>query len=284
VLEPRTYLGLELSGAKNEKTALAAIQYYPKERKIFLLDIYDRIAAQNGQSSDDALLELLDEMRPGIGALGVNVPLELPPCMSCTRKSCPLPAHCTVPSVKWMRDATRRAGRGDKDIRVKDFTPYTQRPVELWARYQIMPELGPAATFEIDETLGGNKAPLTSRMHFLRRHLAGIKLLEVWPKLTIAALSESMGVSKRTLSNYRKLEEGMQARSEILESLSSRQSVFIYERDLRKLSHSLAAFDAFVCAFTALLADLNECVRVPTGFPGASGWVQYPKLRSEGRS
>ena len=35
----------------------------------------------------------------------------------------------------------------------------------------------------------------------------------------------------------------------------SGNSIFIYERDIRKLAHSLASFDAFICAYTALLAD-----------------------------
>jgi len=277
MLDPVGYLGIDLAGAKNQKTALAAIQHYPKERKTFLIDIYERVAQAEGQTSDEALLELIHEMRPGVSKLGVNVPVELPPCVTCVRKVCPMPSHCTVPSVKWMRESAKRAARTPRIAdRVRDFTPYTQRPVELYVRYQILPELDPHLSFEIDETLGGNKAPLTARMHFLRRHLKDLPICEVSPKLTVALLGTELGVPKLTLTNYRKLEEGVHARQEILDAMSERQSIFIYERDQRKLAGSLSAFDAFICAYTAMLADQGLAAKVPPGFPEQTGWIAHP--------
>ena len=64
------FLGLELAGAKNNKTALSILEYYPREQKIFLLDIRDRISGDRGSarehrpgisSGDQALLDLLFE-------------------------------------------------------------------------------------------------------------------------------------------------------------------------------------------------------------------------------
>jgi hypothetical protein len=279
VRETRRYLGLELAGAKNQKTALAALEFYPKEKKIFLLDTFDRIAVRENQTSDEALLEVLEELKPGVARMGVNIPLTLPPCVTCTRNSCPMPSKCTVPSVKWMREMTRKATKGHRSQAVgKQFTPYTQRPVELWIRYSVLDELNESSRFEIDEALGGNKAPLTVRMNFLKRQLTEFSLIEVWPKLTVAILGEELGLNKRVLSTYRHLEQGAHARSEFLETLARKRDVFIYERDLRKLSSNLASFDAFVCAYTALLMDLGQCAKAPAGFPVASGWVEYPRL------
>lgn len=274
-LPPRRYLGLELSGAKNQKTALAALQFYPRERKIFLLDIYDRISSEENQTSDEALLELIHEAGEKDATLAVNVPLELPPCLLCDRKHASRSHRCGLPAVKWMNEATRKAARS-RVVKVKDFTPYTQRPVELHMRYHVLPELKDAPGFEVDETLGGNKAPLTARMHYLKRQLTRYPLLEVWPKLTVALLGPQLGISRKTIASYRHLEQGAHARTEIVESLAERHGLFIYERDVRKLSNSLAAFDAFLCAYTALLSDLGQCARPPAGFPVASGWVTYP--------
>lgn len=279
--EPARYLGLELSGAKNQKTAVAALEYYPRERKVFLLDIFERISGRQAggskqavQSGDEALLEVLreltEEYEPGDVHLGVNVPLSLPPCVECTRKVCPMPRSCSVPSVKWMRALSRRHSK------TIDFTPYTQRPAELWIRHHVLDRLPESHRFEIDETLGGNKAPLTMRMHFLRRHLPQVKLVEAWPKLTIAIMADELGISKRTVAGYRNLEEGAHAREEILEILAEKKGIFIYERDMRKLAQTLASFDAFVCALTALLADAGSTEAVPSGFPDAAGWVKYP--------
>jgi hypothetical protein len=280
VHESKRYLGLDLVVEKNQKTALAVLEYYPTENKIFLLDIFERIAG------DQALLEIVEELKPGISCLGTNVPLDLPPCIPCTRKTCPTPVKCTDPQVKWMRDLTRKIQKSqdfkDSGMKVLEFTPYTQRPIELWIRYQLLPKLPESHRFEVDEALGGNKAPLTARMSFLKRHLHKIPLAEVWPKLAVAIFAQQLGLQKRTVAKYRQLEEGIHAREEIIEELTHRHGIFIYERDVRKLSHSLAAFDAFICAYTALLSDTDRCAEMPHGFPSSTGWVQYPILeRSE---
>jgi hypothetical protein len=276
--EAKRFLGLELAGAKNQKTSVAVLEYFAKERKIFLLDIFDHIMALEHQSGDDALLEVLKEESPGVVKMGVNVPLELPVCITCARKSCIVSARCAAPAVKWMRALTRKAAKTQTlSHRVREFTPYTQRPVELWIRHQILPLLPESNFFEIDEALGGNRAPLTARMHFLKRHLTDIPLVEVWPKLSIAVLAAKLGVHKRIASSYRHLEYGVHAREEILIGLSQKYELFVYERDMKKISHSLTAFDAFICAFTALLSHQNQCVKAPKGFPIATGWVQYPK-------
>ena len=177
-----------------------------------------------------------------------------------------------------MRETTKKASRSKNSMRALEFTPYTQRPVELWLRYGVLDSLPPEFRFEIDETLGGNKAPLTARMHFLKRHLGDIELVETWPKLSVAIVGRKLGLSKRAITSYRKLEDGAQTRTAIPEALCESHDVFIYERDLKKLSQSLAAFDAFICAYTALLSDTSRCTKAPNGFPVASGWVQYPKV------
>ena len=281
-LQPQRYLGLELAGAKNPKTTLAVIEYYPKENKVFLLDIHDRIGAEEDESADHVLIRHLRDQfanhPKGTVSLAVNVPLELPPGIPCTKKTSQFPEKSTLPAVKWMRDTVKKAARsGGSGPRVKEFTPYTQRPIELWVRYHVFPDLPERLHFDIDETLGGNKAPLTARMQFLKYHLAETKMFEVWPKLTVGCLAAKLKLSGRVLSSYRRLEEGAFARSEILEAFSKSFGIFIYEKDVRKLSHSLSAFDAFVCAYTALLADNGKCAVPPKGFPVSSGWVHYPE-------
>ncbi len=271
------YLGLELAGARNQKTSLAVLEYYPREEKTFLLEICDKIFDEDS-SNDQRLLDVIQEhSEGGAKVLAVNVPMELPPCITCSRSVCPLPTHCSVPAVKWMREFEKAGKRkGGAKKRRRDITPYTQRPVELFLRQQVLSKISAHAQFEIDETLGGSKAPLTARMNFLKRHLKKANLIEVSPKLSIALLSERLSLHKRVISSYRKLEEGAHARSEILEMLGKEYGVFIYEKDLRRLSQSLAAFDAFVCAYTGLLFDIGRCVKPPRGFPEKTGWVHYP--------
>ncbi len=285
-MNQKRYLGLDLSGAKNAKTTIAVLEYYPKERKIFVLDVHAGIGADENHSSDEVLIQTITDHadeHPDL-KMGINVPLTLPPCIHCPRKTCPLPEACTVPDVRWMRTSrSPKAAKGKKttskrNARIKEyFTPYTQRPVELWLKNEVLPKLPPKIRFEIDETLGGNKAPLTGRMHFLKFHLAKYEKHEVLPKLTIALLMPYLKLSHRTLSDYRQLDEGVHARETILARMSESLDIFIYDRDIKKITQNINAFDAFISAYTVLLYDRNECVAPPRSFPANSGWVRYPK-------
>jgi len=285
-MNSKRYLGLDLSGAKNAKTTIAVLEYYPKERKVFVLDIHAGIGADETSSSDEALIQTITDHadeHPDL-KMGINVPLTLPPCIHCTRKSCPLPESCTVPDVRWMRTCrskhkiSSKKSTSKRIARMKEyFTPYTQRPVELWLKNEVLPQLPPKIRFEIDETLGGNKAPLTGRMHFLKFHLEKYEKHEVLPKLTIALLMPFLKLSNRTLSQYRQLDDGIHARETILSRMSETMDIFIYDRDVKKITQNLNAFDAFISAYTVLLYDRNECVAPPRSFPLASGWVRYPK-------
>ena len=116
-------------------------------------------------------------------------------------------------------------------------------------------------------------------MHFLQRHLGDLPIVELSPKLSVATLARELGLSKWAMRSYRSLEDGAHARAEIIEALARERGVFVYERDIRKLSGSLAGFDAFFCAYTALLSTTGDCVKIPKGFPGASGWVHSPEPR-----
>lgn len=261
------------------------LEYFPKERKTFLLEVFDRIVPSADRptggvittSGDQALLELITELRedgPQHTLLGVNVPLELPPGIThAAHKPQDKLSASAQKAIQWMRKAATRV--------TPEYTTYTQRPVEIWIRHHVLPKLPESHRFEIDEALGGTKAPLTARMNFLKRQLGATRrplpIVEIWPKLSVSLLAQEMGLSRRVVQSYRRLEEGAQAREQILDAMSEKCGIFMYERDLRKLSMSLAAFDAFICAFTALLCDQKRCEPPPKGFPIASGWVHYPK-------
>jgi hypothetical protein len=279
-MNQKRYLGLELSGAKNSKTTLATLEYYPKEKKVFLLDVHCGIGADATKDSDAVLIETLLDHANGHPdfKIGVNVPLTLPPCFTCTKKSCAVDG-CTLPEVKWMRTIPlSKKPVSKRTAKLKSFfTPYTQRPIELWLKHEVISKLPEKVRFEMDEALGGNKAPLTARMQYLKRHLSDFEIDEVMPKLTVALLMPSLKLTIRQLQNYRKMEDGAEARQIILEKMCDKLDIFIYERDLKKLTQNLNAFDAFLCAYTILLFDRDECVNPPKGFPLASGWIRYPR-------
>ena len=100
------------------------------------------------------------------------------------------------------------------------------------------------------------------------------------PKLSVAILIPKLKLKLKVLQEYRKLEEGVEARQEIIEKMAEYLDVFIYDRDLKKLTQNLNAFDAFVCAYTVLLHDLHECASPPKNFPIQSGWIRYPLIQT----
>jgi hypothetical protein len=276
----KRYLGLDLAGAKNVKTTLASLQYYAHEEKLFLLDIYEGIGPVENISGDESLIETVAEYSENRAHLGVNVALNYPPCVTCTRKSCPLPLKCTVPTVKWMKDTLSKYQiKKKKNFKAGFLTPYTQNPSEIWIKHNVLKTLPQTSHFDIDEALGGNRAPLTSRMHFIKRHLKKTTIIETSPKLSVALLGKQFGIPTRTLRTYRQIEDGAFARNKIIEVLTEECGIFIYDRDQKKLSQSLGAFDSFICAYTAYLDDNGFCEPMPKGFPSEEGWIRYPICR-----
>lgn len=270
--QAKRFLGLALSGPRTTKTALASIEFYPREKKVFLLDLHEKIEPEAGESADECLLRMLAEGSSHETVLAVNVPLETPPCIECTRKTCPMPEKCSVGEVKWMREYLKKQKRKEEVI------PYTTRPVELFLRHSIVSSLPRGLQFEIDEALGANRAPLLARYRFLSRHLKNTKTIEVHPKLSLIALAIRHGLDRKMVENYRDLERGISAREQIIEFFVKDLGVFIYERDARTFAQSLPAFDAFLCAYTALLSDLGTCEERPKGFPKDSSWIAYPQM------
>lgn len=271
----RKYLGLELSGAKNQKTTLCVLQHFPKEKKIFLLNLFEGIGPDDELSGDALLLDCLTPYLSSQNTLTVNVPLDFPPCTSSPKISFSSLDRSPDPQIKWMREYARKVSKG-MDGGVLHFTPYTQRPIELYLKHSVVSELPEKLQFEIDEALGGSRAPLTARMVFLKKSLKGLMLLEALPKLSMARIGQHLKIPMRTLENYRSLERGAFHREEILEALTHQGKIFIYDKDFKKLSQNLNSFDAFICAYTGFLANLGKCEKKPKGFPTRSSWVEIP--------
>lgn len=270
--ESRRFLGLSLGGAKSDRTCLTVLDFYQKQNKAFILDVFESIGPEKGgPNADQALLELVSEHQPGVEVLATDAPLTLPPCLLDCDSSCGGYDKCKNPTVRWMRNQYSRAAA--KHPKLKHFTPYTQRPVDLYFRYKHVDE----EIFQ-DETMGANLAPQASRMQYLKRRLEGVRLIEVWPKLALYYLQKPLRLSRRDVWAYRHVERGLHVRERILEKLAEKAQVFIYERDLKKFIHNIGSFDSLLCAWVALQFHLERVVRFRGELPLESGWVQIPEL------
>ncbi len=273
------YLGLSLGGAKSDKTSLTVIDYYKKQDKAFVVDVFEAIGpqreskadAQDELSADQVIFQLIKEHSPGIEVLGADVPLTLPPCLLSCLSSCKGYEKCKKSEVRWMNNQYRKMKK--KNTKLKHFTPYTQRPVDLYFRY-----LFEASDILQDETLGANLAPQAARMQYLKRHIKNIKLIEVWPKLTLFCIHKALKITHNEMLSYRNIENGVEIREKILEQLVERCPIFIYDRDLKKLILNISSFDSFLCGWVSLLFAQEKVVKFKRDLPLESGWVQVPEI------
>jgi hypothetical protein len=267
------FIGLSVGGAKSDRTCLTIIDYYRKQEKSFVVDIFEGICADNDRTADEVLFELLKEIKaegPAVKIMAVDAPLSFPPCAFGCEESCQGYDRCKRPAVRWMR--TQYTKEKAKNHRLKHFTPYGQRPVDLYFRYKF-----PEENLFQDETMGANLAPQAVRMNYLKKHLDD-QLVEVWPKLALYSLHKPLKISKREILDYRNLERGAGIRQKLIDKLSAESKMFIYERDMKKFLTNVSAFDSLVCAWVALLTDLERVVQYKSDLPIETGWVQVPQL------
>lgn len=275
----KRYLGLSLGGAKSDRTCLTVLDHYTNHDKAFVVDVFETIGAQDDLTADQVLLQLYDELayelsetdESTVEVMAVDAPLTLPPCFGGCDGCDEGYEHCKRSAVKWMRQQYRRAK--ERNSKLKHFTPYTQRPVDVYFRYKH-----PDENLFQDETLGANQAPQAARMNYLKKLFGSVRLIEVWPKLSLHYLQRSLKLSKRELLSYKHLEDGVHVRAKILERLVEKSNLFVYERDLKKLVSNVAAFDSALCAWAALRFDLGLVVKFKGDLPLDTGWVQIPEL------
>ncbi len=265
------YLGLSLGGAKSDKTCLTVIHYYPKQQKAFVIENHTSLAATQTESADEVLLKILKNYENYLKVLACDAPLTLPPCLTECEKECPGYQHCKKSEVRWMHREYLKAKK--KHSKLKFFTPYSQRPVDLYFRYKHMD----CNLFQ-DETLGANLAPQTARMAYLKRYLDSSKLIEVWPKLALFYLSKKLKLSKKNVLSYRTIESGAEDRAKVIEILSQNANLFIYDKDQKHFIENMSAFDSLLCAWTAMQYDLDQVEKFKQPLPLESGWVQIPSL------
>ena len=269
------YVGLSLGGGKSDRTTVTVIDYYRKQCKAFVIDVYESVGAHDDYSADEVLLEILSEFDIPVKVLAVDAPLTLPPCVNGCRKGCKGMAKCVVPEVRWMRNQFKKAHAQNKKL--KQFTSYSQRPVDLFFRYRHLDQSGLH-----DETMGANQAPRAARMQYLKSHIsAKVNLIEVWPKLTLFYVHKLFNLTRNQALSYRQLDEGIHIREHVVQSFIDDQNLFIYERDSKRFATSISAFDSLICAWAALNYGLGRCIEFRKDLPLQSGWIQIPKPLTE---
>lgn len=269
--------GVALGGGKTDKTAVAVIEFYPDQKRVFLRSLRERVAGsvsgkvagRDEATADDVLCEILNQDEKDLSMIAIDVPLQMPKCVRCKLK-CPGVKDCREPEIKWLRDAHRRRDKTKRPNKM--FTPYTERAVEVYISNELEEPFHPS------HALGANAAPLTARADVLKRRLS-TPMVEVYPKLTLWRMGMALNIQKSHLRFHRHAVDSDEARLYILKKLIEKEIAFIYQQDLRTMVEQDIAFDAFLCALTAFLKVRGQTEKRPAGFPKDEAWIEFPRQK-----
>lgn len=264
------FAGVALGGGKTDKTAVAILEFFPDQKRVFLRSVRDKISVKGDYSADEALYEMLTEEERNLNVIALDAPLQLPKCFRCDIK-CPGVAKCPWPEVKWMRDVHNKRAKSKRPNKM--FTPYTERAAEIFLSHEL------EEAFHPPHAMGSNAAPLTARVRFFERRMLGIPFIEVYPKTTLWRIGMDLGLPKSYLRFHRHAVDSDEARLYILKTLIEKEIAFIYQQDLRLMVENSIAFDAFLCALTAFLKHRGQTELPPANFPKDASWIDFPKQK-----
>ncbi|MFK8137628.1 MAG: DUF429 domain-containing protein [Bdellovibrionales bacterium] len=262
----KTFLGIALSGSKNDKTVLCELQYFPKLDKLVLANLEDKIGPNTTKSSDSILISKIKNIKK-IESIGVNAALGLPKCSKCKLR-CPGQESCKLSEVKWLRESYQKVLRKNK--KAKLFSPYTDRAVEYYVNHFLDEPV------ELPFALSANSAPITARAQFLQRHLPAKKMKEVLPALSVWRIGHYLRVQKSYLKYYRNSSDCEVVRLYFLDKLKDNNKVFMYNQDKQKLVSNPASFDAFISALSVYIDFQGYSSPKPKGFPRGADWLSFP--------
>lgn len=264
------FIGISLAGGKSDKACLAVIEYYPKEKKVFLSRLFEKIKSDDHVSGDLKIHELIKEHSENLKYVAFDVPLALPECIVCQqtrRLKCPGYEACKEPHIEWMWKHHEEALKKKKTHKL--FTPYTQRAVEMYFQTEL------DQAFYLHHAMGSNAAPLMARALFIKNRL-NTECIEVFPKLTFYRLGESLGLLKSTLNDHRAAFGGDESREQLLRILNEKNLAFLYHQDMKAMVDNSHAFEAFMCALTAFFKYQGHTEPRPKKFPANESWVEFP--------
>lgn len=257
------YIGICLSGSKNDKTFLARFDEYKKENKLVLSSLKSAPSASVKISGDKLLIDEISKIQR-VAGVGVDAPLQLPKCMRCKLK-CPGYEKCKLPVIK----AMWKIHSQERKKRKYPFSPYTERLAEMYIN-SIEKDVF------LTGALGANLAPLTARAIFLEKHFKS-KLKEVYPRLVYLRLAKMFHMTKKQINTNRLSEEGVEARWEFLKRFTESMDIFMYYQDVQAMVDNPFAFDAFLVALGIYMDKKSLAEPRPKILPKGESWPIFPK-------
>lgn len=273
------FAGIHLSGPNAKRTALAIATGNILTTPLKLKGLYEKIGSMGKVFSDDYLLELISTQGP-FSQLMVDCPLSVPPCVACTRKTCPGVHGCDDVGVAYILALTARLPKKHSRKR-RPINPQSQR---VWDVQQLLKH----SNEHFEPTYSANLAPLVARAATIQKRLLAIdprsKIHETVPHLALEAIGASLNISEKLTANYRNFENGRYARAQIFEILQNQAWLANDTQTnqiLARASGSTESFHAVVCAILACMLQNGLCDEPPETYSPELGWVHLPAVESD---
>ena len=262
--------GVHLSGANARKSAVVLLEV--TNNNIAFLSLYEKIGSMGSLFSDDRILDILNHHQ-GVATVMVDCPATEPPCVACTRATCPGAVRCEDVSVAMMMAIEHRRGRRGAH-KLRPLNPQNQR---LW---DVMYARG-GSWGNLEPSYSANLAPLVVRARTLQRRLRSLypemKLRETHIPILLSQLA-TLFDRGAWANEFRNFENGRAIRDEIVGFLAQSAHLPLrieISQDARQsISQTVETFQAFLAAAMAAWRHVG-LASTPTPFfeEQNEGWV-----------
>jgi len=273
---PFKFAGIHLAGSNSQRTAVIILQGDPLLKPLDIIGLYAKIGSQGKLFSDERLVGVLEHEGP-FDRIFIDCPLSQPPCVSCSRPTCPGVTSCDDIAVAYMLSLSQKLEDQGKR-RKRPINPQSQR---LWDVEQVIND-----RIFSEPSYSANMAPLVTRGIVLQRRLnileGSYALQETSVEKSLIRLADYLDIPIDRIQMYRGFEHGATIRREILSSLIELSWIQNSKNSLlEQIVISSDLFQAFITALVASLSWKGLIAGKPDKYLVDEGWVYLPELSME---
>jgi len=276
---PFKFAGIHLAGSNSQRTAVIVLQGDPLLKPLDIIGLYEKIGSQGKLFSDDRLVGILMHEGP-LERIFVDCPLSQPPCVSCSRLTCPGVTGCEDIAVAYMLSLSQKLEKQGKR-RKRPINPQSQR---LWDVEQVV-----ADRVFLEPSYSANMAPLVTRALVLQRRLNSLgdsyRLQETSVEKSLIRLAKYLHLEPTDIKSYRSFEHGASIREDIVSALIDQKWLRVPDPSdnnyLNQIVMSLEIFQSLIAAIVASLSWKGLIQNKPDQYLVDEGWVYLPELSVE---
>lgn len=303
--------GMSMKGGRKDNFYFCLFEYFPDGERWFLRSLL-QVKDEEGLEGDDAIRGWIGQYE--IRQLVLDFPLSPPPCHTCKLdcpgvQNCPVPSVAEIKShidqlliedsEKLLQNPKQyEYDRNNDDMHFigrdwpskvpthhilsrsfkrrlkRGLLPYWNRPIDyiIWTYYYDALLKIFNQTYD---SFGNTSLVIISRFSYLQRHFPrSLQLFEGHVLLTLIELVRAKVIKQTVLLNLSDIEQGKNARSEVIKAIERSLNLFIYEHDLDILVKQPRAFESFIMAISGICFQQNKIRSIPSWIgPESSNFI-----------